>query len=121
MHPSYGGRYRTDTLDGRRLNRGSILNHIEQLKALIEQQYGTTATHVETVPVHETFNGETIWDGEVEVFDVPEFENADRVFAWNFEDDDGEQQQVTVAQISPASDPSTAVKAYLISQYGNRK
>jgi len=67
------------------------VNYIEQLKKLIEDEYGTTATHVETVPVHETLNGETIWDGEVEVFNVPEYPNADCVFAWAFEDDNGQQ------------------------------
>ncbi|MEJ7623072.1 MAG: hypothetical protein WKF34_03690 [Pyrinomonadaceae bacterium] len=95
------------------------MNYIEHLKALIEREYGTTAKHVETVAVHETFENETIWDGEVEVFEVPEYPNADRVFAWAFEDDEGEQQ-VTVAQIPPATDPENAVKAYLVSQYGNR-
>ena len=96
------------------------MNHIERLKELIEQEYKTTANHVETVPVLETFEGETIWDGEVEVFDVPEFPNADRVFAWAYDDDNGEQQ-VTVAQIPPATSPENAVKAYIVSQYGNRK
>lgn len=95
------------------------MNPIERLKEIIEQEYATTAKHVETVAVHETFNGETIWDGEVEVFEVPEFANADRVFAWAFESEDGEQQ-VTVAQIPPATTPENAVKAYIVSQYGNR-
>lgn len=93
------------------------MNHIEQLKELIEREYGTTAKHVETVTVLETFNGETIWDGEVEVFEVPEFSDADQVFAWDFDDDSG-QQQVTVAQIPPATTPENAVKAYIVSQYG---
>ena len=93
------------------------MNHIEQLKELIEREYSTTAKHVETVAVLETFNGETIWDGEVEVFDVPEFSDADQVFAWDFDDDSG-QQQVTVAQIPPATTPENAVKAYIVSQYG---
>lgn len=92
------------------------MNHIEQLKELIEREYATTAKHVEAVPVHETFEGETIWDGEVEVFEVPEFPNADLVFAWAFEDNG--EQQVTVAQIPPATTPENAVKAYLVSQYG---
>lgn len=93
--------------------------YIQTLQSLIEREYSTTAKHVETVPVLETFEGETIWDGEVEVFEVPEFPGADRVFAWAFEGDDG-QQQVTVAQIPPATSPENAVKAYLVSQYGNR-
>ena len=93
------------------------MNHIERLKELIEREYGTTANHVDTVPVLETFEGETIWDGEVEVFDVPEFADADQVFAWTFDDDNGEQH-VTVAQIPPATSPENAVKAYMVSQYG---
>lgn len=92
------------------------MNHIEVLKELIEKEYSTTAKHVETVAVHETFEGETIWDGEVEVFEVPEFPNADHVFAWEFDEDGA--QQVTVAQIPPATTPENAVRAYIVSQYG---
>ena len=94
------------------------MNHIERLKEIIEREYSTSAKHVETVAVHEEFDGETVWDGEVEVFEVPEFANADHVFAWEFEDNG--EQQVTVAQIPPATTPENAVKAYLVSQYGNR-
>lgn len=36
--------------------------------------------------------------------------------AWAFEDDNGEQQ-ITVAQIPPATSPENAVKAYIVSQY----
>lgn len=39
------------------------MNHIERLKEIIEREYSTSAKHVETVAVHETFDGETIWDG----------------------------------------------------------
>lgn len=90
------------------------MNHIEVLKELIEKEYSTSAKHVETVSVHETFEGQTIWDGEVEVFEVPEFPNAEHVFAWEF---DG-TNQVTVAQIPPATTPENAVRAYIVSQYG---
>jgi hypothetical protein len=93
------------------------MNHIERLKEIIEREYSTTAKHVETVPVHEIFEGETIWDGEVEVFEVPEYSEGDRVFAWAFEDDNCEQQ-ITIAQIPPATTPENAVKAYIVSQYG---
>lgn len=96
------------------------MNAIERLKELIEREYGTTARHVETVAVHETFEGETIWDGEVEVFEVPEFPDADRVFAWAFDGGNGEQQ-VTVAQIPPATTPENAVKAYIVSEYGKNR
>ena len=41
---------------------------------------------------------------------VHEFPNADRIFAWAF-DEDNRERQVTVAQIPPATTPDNAVKA----------
>ncbi len=46
------------------------MNPIEELKGVIHKLHGATATHVESVPVKETFNGETVWEGIVEVFDL---------------------------------------------------
>jgi len=44
------------------------MNPIEELKGVIHKLHGATATHRESVPVKETFNGETVWEGIVEVF-----------------------------------------------------
>jgi len=50
-------------------NRGRYLwSHIEELKDAIHKLHGAKATHRESVPVKEVFNGETVWDGIVEVF-----------------------------------------------------
>jgi hypothetical protein len=40
---------------------------IEELRDAIHRLHGGEATHRESVPVKETFNGETVWDGIVEV------------------------------------------------------
>jgi hypothetical protein len=47
----------------------------------IRRLHGCEATHVETVPVREVFNGEVMWQGEVEVFDVTGYPMATRVYA----------------------------------------
>jgi len=40
----------------------------DQLKQAVESQHGGTATLVQSVPVRETFRGDTVWDGIVHVF-----------------------------------------------------
>jgi hypothetical protein len=42
----------------------------DELKQAVETQHGGTATFVQAVPVHETHNGETVWDGVVHVFEL---------------------------------------------------
>ena len=53
------------------------------LEEAIRHMHGVEATHVESVPVRETFNGQTVWDGEVQVFDVKGHKTAKRVYAWS--------------------------------------
>ena len=92
--------------------------YLDELKTVIKDLYGVDATYVETVPVKEVFQGETMWDGEVEVFDVPDLAEADRVYAWAYDDDAGEKRPVTVLHIPPATSPENAVRASIISEYG---
>ena len=40
------------------------------LQMVIRDLHGCGSTHVATVPVHEVFRGQTVWRGEVEVFDL---------------------------------------------------
>ena len=44
------------------------MNHIEELKDVIRKLHGAESTHRESVHVKEVFNGETVWEGIVEVF-----------------------------------------------------
>ena len=87
------------------------MTYIEELQSVIRKLHGVEAAHVETVPVTETFNGQTIWEGEVEVFDI-DHPKASRVFAWSHDTDDPEnpRRTVTVLQIPPATTPHRAVQ-----------
>ncbi len=44
-------------------------SHLDELRDVIHKLHGAIVTHVESVPVKETFHGNTVWDGVVEVFD----------------------------------------------------
>ena len=57
-------------------------NYITELQDVIRRLYGAEATHVESVPEKETFQGQTVWEGIVEVFDLKDHPKAHRVYAW---------------------------------------
>jgi hypothetical protein len=42
--------------------------------------------HRETVPVHEVFHGKTLWQGDVEVFDLTGHPKAKRCYGWTHSD-----------------------------------
>jgi hypothetical protein len=56
---------------------------ISELKHAVESQHGGTATLAQSVPVHETFKGEPVWEGVVHVFDLEGHPKATRAYAWS--------------------------------------
>jgi hypothetical protein len=99
------------------------VTYIEELQEAIRERYNTEPTHVETVPVHEEYQGQTVWEGEVEVFDLTGFEDAGRVYAWAYETDhaDDPKRTVTVLHVPPVTSPLLAVRAAIIKDYRERQ
>jgi hypothetical protein len=58
------------------------LTHLKLLQIAIHQEHECEAVHRETVPVHETVAGKTIWRGEVEVFNLHGHPAAKTCYAW---------------------------------------
>jgi hypothetical protein len=83
--------------------------YIERLQMVIRHLHGCDSTWEKTVPVVEEFQGQTVWDGDVEVFAVthPKAKNA---YAWS--DEDG--NFTAVLGIPPATDPQNAVKVSIV-------
>lgn len=46
------------------------LDHIQEIQGVILALHGCDSKHVDSVPVHEVFQGQTAWQGTVEVFDL---------------------------------------------------
>ena len=95
------------------------MTYIDELKDVIRKLHGVEPTHVETVPIKETWEGQTVWEGEVEVFDLEGHPQTSRVYAWahDTEDADHPRRHVTVLHIAPATSPRKAVQASIISDY----
>jgi aminoglycoside phosphotransferase (APT) family kinase protein len=92
------------------------MNDISELRDVIRKLHGVEATHVETVPVKETFRGQTVWEGHVEVFDI-DHPKTSRIYAWSHDTDDpaSPRRHVTVLHLPPAITPLRAVQASIVS------
>jgi hypothetical protein len=97
------------------------LTNIEELRKVIRQLHDADAVHVNSVPVTETWKGQTVWDGVVEVFHIHGHPKTDTVYAWSHETDDPANpvRHVTVLRIPPAISPETAVRTALVQEYKN--
>lgn len=86
------------------------------IPALIEaigHMYGLDATWIETVLVHETFNGDVVWSGEVEVFAV-NHPQTKRCYAWSHATTGTKRQFHAVLGVGPIDSPLKAVQASIV-------
>jgi hypothetical protein len=86
------------------------------LPALIEairHLHGLEATWLESVPVVETHEGQTVWAGEVQVFAV-EHPKASRVYAWSHETNAGKRRFHAVLGAGPVTGAEVAVRVSVL-------
>jgi hypothetical protein len=95
------------------------VTHIQELRDVIRHLHGGKAKHLESVPITETFQGQTVWDGVVEVFHLKGHPKTDRVYAWSHQTDDPKhpKRHVTVLHIPPVVSPQTAVQAVIVQEF----
>jgi hypothetical protein len=95
------------------------MSHIDELRDVIRRLHGVESTHVASVPIKETFQGRTVWEGAVEVFDLIGHSSASRLYAWSHATDDPEnpQRHVTVLHSHPITSPLLAVRAAIIQEF----
>jgi hypothetical protein len=97
------------------------VNYIQELQAVIRRLHGVDSEHVRSVPVKEVFQGRTVWDGVVEVFDLKDHPTASRVYAWAHDTDDPANPRchVTVLHAHPIKSAQDAVRAAIIQEFRN--
>ena len=71
----------------------------------------------------EEFEGKTVWEGNVEVFDLIGYPKAPRSYAWMHKTDDSADsgRRVIVLHIRPIASPEMAVRAALLEEYQKRE
>ena len=90
--------------------------YIERLKLAVEHLHRCSAVHVRTESVHERFKDQTVWRGEVEIFDLTGHPKAKRAYGWSHAEgrDDTGERFVTVLEIPPVESAETAVRVQIV-------
>jgi hypothetical protein len=97
------------------------VTHIDELREVIRRLHGVESKHINSVPVKETFQGKTIWEGIVEVFEIKGHSETDRIYAWSHDTDNPKKpkRHVTVLHIAPILSAEAAVKAAIVQEFRN--
>jgi hypothetical protein len=98
-------------------------DYLQRLTDSIFSLYGCEAKHVATTPVKEEFRGKTVFDGEVEVFELKGHPAAKRIFAWGYENpSDPKKLEVTaVLAVPPVTSELAAVRAAIAAEIQQKK
>ena len=90
---------------------------IDQLKYAVESQHGGTATPARSVHVKETYEGQTVWEGIVHVFDLDDHPIATIAYAWSSPiEGSTKRRYFAVLHLGGIRSPQDAVRAAIVAE-----
>ena len=91
-------------------------DYLAKLKTAIQHLHKCGATYRASVPVHEVFQGKTVWQGDVEIFALHRHPKAKHCYAWSHLDGakDERTRFVAVLEIPPVVSAETAVRVQIV-------
>jgi len=98
-------------------------DYLAKVQVAVQQLHNCGAVWRETVPVHEVFRGQTVWRGDVEVFDLHGHPKAKRCYAWSHLDGPKDERTrfVAVLEIPPVVSAETAVRVQIVKDFRKSK
>ncbi len=104
------------------MTRGSREASRQALARSILDLHGCKSTWVESVPVKEVFQGQTVWEGLVQVFDLQGHPTAKRCYAWSHEIEGSKKGKFfAVLHHGLINSPQKAVKAAILTEVQERQ
>lgn len=86
-----------------------------ELKRAVESQHGGMATLAQSIPVRETFDGKTVWEGVVHVFNLEDHPKAIRAYAWSSPIEGSDKRRFfAVLHMGAIKSPQDAVRAAIV-------
>ncbi|HEY1798331.1 MAG TPA: hypothetical protein VGG57_19615 [Stellaceae bacterium] len=80
--------------------------------------HGGTATLAQSVPVVEAFEGNTVWEGVVHVFDLADNPKATRAYAWSSPLEGSTKRRFfAVLHTERINSPIEAVRAAIVAEH----
>ncbi len=93
---------------------------IPELKKVVEDLHQCNARHTGTEHVTETFQGETVWDGDVHIFALEGHPSASVAYAWSSPVQRSLRSRFfAVLHSPPVESPQDAVRASIATQFKN--
>jgi hypothetical protein len=90
---------------------------VDQLQRAIEGQHGGKAALVSAEPVKEVFEGKTVWEGVVHVFDLECHPRATRAYAWSSPVEGSDRRRFyAVLHLGGIRSPLDAVRAAIVAE-----
>ena len=90
---------------------------IKALQKAILDLHGCKSTWVESVPVKEVFEGNTVWEGVVQLFEV-DHPKSKLCYAWSHELDKSKKRRFfTVLHQGSVDSPQAAIRATIVSEF----
>jgi hypothetical protein len=91
-------------------------DYIARLQVAVSHLHDCGAVWRETVPVHEVLQGQTVWQGDVEVFDLHNHPKARRACAWSHIHGAADDQErfVAVLELPPVDSALKAVQVQIV-------
>ncbi len=90
----------------------------EQLKQAVEGLHGCRATSRKAIHVHEVFKGQTVWEGEVHIFDLDGHSTASCCYAWSAPVEGSDKRRFyAVLHDGPVKSAADAVRASISQRY----
>ena len=95
---------------------------LESLKQAVEGLHSCKAKYRKKTHVKETFEGQTVWDGDVYVFDLKDHPTAKRAYAWASPvAGTNKTRFYAVLHAPPVKSARDAVRASIASDYSKQK
>jgi hypothetical protein len=94
--------------------------HLERIRMTVEHLHKCRAMHVATLPVHEVFQGQTVWKGDVEEFALSGHPKAQKAYGWS-EGTGDKERFFAVLEIPPLKSAADAVRASIVADVKKRK
>jgi hypothetical protein len=96
--------------------------NVDQLRKIVEQTHYCNAEFLEAIPVTETFEGRTVWQGIIHIFSVQGHPSASRCYAWSSPiEGSSKRRYYAVLHVPPIDSPQKAVKASIVYDYKSDK
>lgn len=92
--------------------------YLEGLKVAIRHLYKVESEYEKTTPIREVFLNKTVWEGEVETFNLIGHPDSQLCFGWGHIENNN-LEYIAILKKSPIDTPLDAVRAFIISPKRN--